>query len=143
MKKIITFLFTTAMAITLLISCKKDDAPPTIVGKWSATKDFTYEYINGVEVSGDTTIYNADNKLLVTFSANNTGVVYDIENGNNFSENFTYNTVGNNLTINFQNDTTHSTFSVTPNELFVSAGEEKEIEQGKFKWESTTFFTRQ
>lgn len=144
MKKIIGLVLITAVSTSLFISCKKEEEPTTIVGKWNATKEFYTEYKNGVLTSADTIIYGGDNKLMVEFTENGNGQVYHKDENNNFvTEDFTYKTEANNLILYISGDTINDSFTLTKTMLTIASSEENELNNDHYKWENKAFFTRQ
>ena len=143
MKKIITLLTAMAITATVFISCKKDPEPqPSIVGKWNATKQYGVEFKNGVLNGKDTTIFDANHKLIFEFASNPKGKIIEIANLKDTSD-FTYQISGNQLTLTTQTGTATGPVSITTNELILTLVEEDVDGNDKYKWEDKIFFTRQ
>lgn len=109
MKKV-KFLLIFIMIAMVSISCKKDDDDDInpIVGTWEVT-----ETLDGDTIS-----------LEITFKENLSGILLTevIYNGQTFSEsdNFTWSTNGNKLTIVMNGETDTSTYSISGNKLTIT-----------------------
>lgn len=111
MKKV-KFLLIFIMIAMVSVSCKKDDDDDVnpIVGTWEFT-----ETLDGETIS-----------LEVTFKENLSGILLTevIYDGQTFpeSDNFTWSTNGNKLTIVMNGETDTSTYSISGNKLTISDG---------------------